>query len=292
MSCLVNHQRSYGRWRDVKSVLMCQPTFYTVRDVKNPFMRLDAPVDGDLAARQWTALRDAFARLGVATLGIEPVEDLEDMVFTANQVFVGSGKVHARFIVPSAMRYKSRQREVPYFVAWFAQRRFDVVDLGLDANAGEFLEGHGDLMWQPDSSVVWAGHGFRSSPMGVDRFAQAMQPEGIQVVPIRLVDPTFYHLDTCFSPLNAEAALLYPAALAGESLDLLRRSWKRLHEVTKDEALRFACNGVAVERHFIASHLSPRLKNVLASEGLQPLVIDMSEFEKAGGSVFCMKVFF
>ncbi|MGA8533664.1 MAG: arginine deiminase-related protein [Candidatus Tumulicola sp.] len=271
------------------SVLMCPPTYYTVRDVKNPFMRPDVGVDHRLAARQWSSLRAAFSRLGVTPLIVEPVEDLEDMVFAANQVFVGSGVEHSRFIVPSRMRYESRQREVPFFVDWFAERGFDVIDLGLEAKAGEFLEGHGDLMWHPNARVVWAGHGFRSSAPGIERFARAMHPEGIRVVPIQLADPTFYHLDTCFSPLNAEAALLYPDALAGESLDTLRREWKRVHEVTRDDAMRFACNGVAVGRHYITSYLSPSLRNVMAAEGLEPLLLDTSEFEKAGGSVFCMK---
>jgi N-dimethylarginine dimethylaminohydrolase len=276
----------------VTSVLMCPPTYYAVREVKNPFMHLETPVNAELAARQWAALRDAFDSLGVVTHVIEPVEDLEDMVFTANQVFVGTGLVHARFVVPSCMRHPSRRPEVRYVVSWFAAHGFDAIDLRLDANAGEFLEGHGDLMRQPASRVVWAGHGFRSSEAGVKRFAHAMQPEGIEVEPLRLLDPTFYHLDTCFAPLHGEAALLYPGAFADESLRALRRGWKRLHELTRDEALQFACNGVAVNRHFLASHLSPSLEAILAAEGLAPYRVDTSEFEKSGGSVFCMKALF
>ncbi len=268
---------------------MCPPTYYTVRDVKNPFMRSQTAVNDALAAQQWVGLREAFTRLGVDVQVVEPVEDLEDMVFAANQVFVGSGAAHERFIVPSRMRYESRQREVPYYVEWFARRGFESIDLGLDATAGEFLEGHGDLMWRPSSNLVLAGHGFRSSEAGVARFTQAMQPEGIRVVPIRLADPTFYHLDTCLSPLNAEAALIYPDAFAGESLDALHREWKRLYEVTRDDAMQFACNGISVNQHFIASHLSPALERSLAAEGLEPVLVDVSEFEKAGGSVFCMK---
>src|SRR5580692_6990353 len=191
---------------------MCPPTYYTVRDVKNPFMKPDTSIDSAAAARQWTALGDTFARLGVDVQTIEAIEDFEDMVFTANQVFVGTGTAHSRFIVPSQMRHESRRREVPAFVNWFGTHGFDAIDLGLDAHAGEFLEGHGDLLWRPDSSVVFAGYGFRSSASGVERFAHKMEPEGIAVVAIRLADPCFYHLDTCFAPLNTEAALYYPGA--------------------------------------------------------------------------------
>lgn len=265
---------------------MCPPDFFTVRDVKNPFMRLDAVVDRTAARVQWASLRDTFARLGVAPYVIDPVDDLEDMVFTANQAFAGSGSLHRKFVVPSRMRYASRRREVPYFVEWFARNGFEIVDADLD---GEFLEGHGDLLPHPNRELVWAGHGFRSSAQGVARFANAVRAEGLKVEPLRLVDPVFYHLDTCFAPLNEEAALLYPGAFAAESLAVLRDTWKRLYEIARDDALRFACNGVAVRGRFIASHLTDGLRDVLDRENLAPEIVDVSEFEKAGGSVFCLK---
>jgi N-dimethylarginine dimethylaminohydrolase len=265
---------------------MCPPAYFTVRDVKNPFMRADAAVDRGLAEQQWAALRDAFASVGIEPLTIDPVDDLEDMVFTANQVFVGSGAVHRRFVVPSQMRHASRRREVPHFVEWFRRRDYDVVDAAL---GDEYLEGHGDLLQHPERTIVWAGYGFRSSREGVRRFAKAMQPEGITIEPLELVDPVFYHLDTCFAPLSADAAIVYSGALAAESLERLRRGWNRLYEVTREDALRFVCNGVAVEGRFLVSHLPPALERILLAEDIAPLRVDVSEFEKSGGSVFCMK---
>jgi N-dimethylarginine dimethylaminohydrolase len=279
-------EKNEGGSGSVTGVLMCPPTFFTVRDVKNPFMHVDAVVDREAAGRQWTSLREAFASLGVTPHVVEPVEDLEDMVFAANQVFVGAGALHPRFVVPSRMRYASRRREVPYFVEWFARNGFAIVDAGLE---GEFLEGHGDLLQHPKRNVVWAGHGFRSSSEGVTRFARAVSGEGLDVEPLRLVDPVFYHLDTCFAPLSEDAAMVYPGALAAESLDALRRGWKRRHEIGRDDALQFACNGVAVGGHFIVSHLPPALRRILENEALTPVLVDTFEFEKAGGSVFCLK---
>lgn len=268
---------------------MCPPDFFTVRDVKNPFMRPDAGIDRDVAAQQWSKLRDTFARLGVTPRVVEPVVDLEDMVFTANQVFIGSGALHARFVVPSRMRYPSRQREVRHVVSWFERNGFEVIDL--DLGGDEYLEGHGDLLLHPGHDLVWAAHGFRSSAAGIERFSRAMQGEGLRVRPLRLIDPTFYHLDTCFMPLNQNAAVLYPKAFEAESLDALRGGWPRLHEVSRDDALHFVCNGAVANGHFIVGHVPPPLGEILADEGLAPVRVDVSEFEKAGGSVFCMKAF-
>ncbi len=189
--------------------LFCPPTYFEVRDVKNPFMCDAEPVDKKKALEQWEALRRAFEKAGVATEVIPAVPDLEDMVFANNQVFVGQGRVGEkfRFIVPSRMRFPSRQREVPYFVEWFRGRGYRIVDLDL---ATEFLEGHGDLLWHADGSKVWAGHGIRSSRGGVEKFAAAMRELEIEVIPLELADERFYHLDTCFAPMTAEAVLIYP----------------------------------------------------------------------------------
>jgi N-dimethylarginine dimethylaminohydrolase len=274
-----------------RRVLMCPPEYFTVRDVKNPFMASGEPVDLDLAKRQWGDLADAFGTAGVTVEKIDPVDDLEDMTFAANQVFAGVDSSGSRFIVPSGMRYPSRAREVPHYVRWFKQHGFRAVDLHLDAEAGEYLEGHGDLLWHPNHPHVWAGYGFRSSQSGVRKFVEAMEREEIGVTPLELVDETFYHLDTCFAPLSSHAALVYKPALSETAIALLRGVFKRLHEVSHADALRFACNGIAVNGYFIASHVSDDLSKVVRNEGLEPLIVDTSEFEKAGGSVFCLKAF-
>jgi N-dimethylarginine dimethylaminohydrolase len=136
---------------------------------------------------------------------------------------------------------------------------------------------------------VWAGYGYRSSKSGVEKFARAVSAEGIDVVPLQLADPTFYHLDTCFAPLNESAALVYEPALLPSSLSMLGAGFERLHAVTQADAMSFACNGVAANGRFIASRVSPELRDILECEELTPLIADTSEFEKSGGSVFCLK---
>jgi N-dimethylarginine dimethylaminohydrolase len=274
----------------INRALFCPPTYFEIRDVKNPFMRGAEPVDAAKAQAQWKEVRRAFEEAGVATEVIPAVPDLEDMVFANNQVFVGQTEKgeRFRFIVPSHMRFPSRQREVPSFVEWFRGRGCKVRELDL---SNEFLEGHGDLLWHADGSKVWAGHGFRSSRGGVARFADAMRELEIEVFPLELVDGRFYHLDTCFAPLTAEAVLLYPGALSREALASIRAACPRVHEVDEAEALGFVCNGVAANGRFLTPRLDPGLLRALVREGLEPVVVETSEFEKSGGSVCCLKLF-
>lgn len=267
-------------------VLMCPPTFFDVREVKNPYM--GEPIDRALAQQQWDNLRHSLEEAGVQVETIEPVKDLEDMVFSANPIFVGYHEKTGKFIVPGRMRYASRQKEVPFYLQWFLKRDYKVIELDLQE---EYLEGHGDLLWHPDQSRIWAAYGFRSTRCGVEKFARAMQELGVPVTPLQLVDERCYHLDTCLSPLNDEATLIYPGAFSPESLDIIRKSWRRVHELTGEEAHAFMGNGILANGRYIVPHLTPNLERILASEGLKPVLVDTSEFEKSGGSAFCMKAF-
>jgi N-dimethylarginine dimethylaminohydrolase len=269
-------------------VLLCPPTYFDVVDAKNPYMSGNSPVDRERALRQWKALCSALTQSGCVIETIDPVAGLEDMVFAANQVFVGRHESIGKFIVPSRMVYASRQREVPFYVNWYRERGYKVlaVDLGDD-----HLEGHGDLLWHPDWSLIYAGYGFRTTKPGVEKFAAAMKELEIPVLPLHLVDRYCYHLDTCLCPLNNEAALMFPGAFSEESLVTLRRQWPRLHGLTAEEAHKFMGNGIVAGENYITPYLTPHLEAMLQEEQLTPVIVDTSEFEKSGGSVFCMKAF-
>jgi N-dimethylarginine dimethylaminohydrolase len=270
----------------VNSALMCPPTFFDVREVKNPYM--GAPIDHDRAQQQWENLRQALQESGLTVELIDPVKDLDDMVFAANQVFVGQHPNLGKFIVPSRMRYASRQKEVGFYVEWFRRRGYKVIDLDLSE---EYLEGHGDLIWHPDGSRVWAAYGFRSSRGGVDKFAAEMSKLSIPVTTLELVDQHCYHLDTCLCPLNKDAVLIYPGALADAALDAVHKGFRRVHSLSRDEAVKFIGNGVVANGRYLTPRVTPNLARILAEEGLTPVIVDTSEFEKSGGSVFCMKTF-
>jgi N-dimethylarginine dimethylaminohydrolase len=271
-----------------KHVLLCSPAYFDVVDQKNPYMSDQPSVDREKAQQQWEALRSALEQAGCQVETIAPAPGLEDMVFAANQVFVGFHERIGKFIVPSRMVHPSRQREVPFYVNWYRQRGFRIIEVDLGA---DYLEGHGDLLWHPDWSRIYAGHGFRSTQAGVEKFRDAMSKLGIPVVPLHLVDPYCYHLDTCFCPLNNEAVLIYPGAYATESLVTVRGFWKRVHELNTDEAHKFMGNGIVANGRYLAPYVTPHLEDILREEGLAPVIIDTSEFEKSGGSLFCMKAF-
>lgn len=268
--------------------LLCPPDYFDVIDQKNPYMTGNSAVDRVKARRQWETLCSVLQQSGCEIQTIAPVPGLEDMVFAANQVFLGEKSGYGRFVVPSRMRHESRQREVQFFVDWFRNDGYQVIELDF---GNDYLEGHGDLLWHPDGARIYAGYGFRSTRGGVEKFNAAMTKMGIEVMPLELIDSLCYHLDTCLCPLNQQSALIYPGAFTAAALATLHKSWVRLHLLTADEAHGFMGNGIVVNGNYITPRITPQLEGILRDEGLKPLIVETSEFEKAGGSCFCMKAF-
>ena len=56
---------------------------------------------------------------------------------------------------------------------------------------------------------LWAGYGFRSELDSHPYLAKWLK---LEVISLRLIDPRFYHLDTCFCPLDGGWLLYYPQA--------------------------------------------------------------------------------
>ena len=170
------------------------------------------------------------------------------------------------------------------------RRLFERASAGGQVFDGEFLEGGGDLLWHPDGSRVWAGYGFRSSEGGVRRFAQAMEARSIPVRPLQLIDERFYHLDTCFCPLDGGFVMYYPPAFDAESNRTIERhvpSDLRL-AIDESDALHFACNAVNAGSTIIMNRCGSALRQRLQSIGFALVETELTEFLKAGGAAKCL----
>src|SRR5690606_21760666 len=115
--------------------LMCPPTHFTVEYAINPWMDPTVPVDTGRAMAQWSALRDAYQRLGHTVELIDPVPGLPDMVFAANGAFVVDGTVYG-----AQFRNPQRADEGPAYRKWFEERGYDVrVPNHTNEGEGDFL---------------------------------------------------------------------------------------------------------------------------------------------------------
>jgi lysine-ketoglutarate reductase/saccharopine dehydrogenase-like protein (TIGR00300 family) len=259
-------------------LLLCPPRFYRVAYVINPWMEGNVGrTDGAEATRQWETLRTALAERAALEV-VEPAHGLPDMPFTAN-----AGLVLDDVFVPARFRVPQRRPETRHFVDWFRERGFRVAEL---PGQGSF-EGEGDALVQPGERLVWGGYGVRTS---LDAHRQLADVLDVEVVPLRLVDERFYHLDTCFCPLPNGRVFYYPEAFDTESLERIaaRVPPERRLEVGADDALRFACNAVVLDGAVVTNAASAALGERLASWGHEVIVCPLTQFILAGGAAKCL----
>ncbi|MEM6819025.1 MAG: arginine deiminase-related protein [Pseudomonadota bacterium] len=263
---------------DRDRILMCPPDFFTVDNAINPWMAgNEGRLDRDKAQQQWDALVAAIG--GYAdVVTIDPQPDLPDMVFTANAGAVYGDKAIASHFVPH-----ERRPEEQHFKRWFRENGFELLDL--DEKLG--FEGAGDCLIDRGGPWLWTGYGFRTEIEAHPAIADFF---GRELVSIRLTDPRFYHIDTCFCPLTDGYLMYHPPAFDYESrlaIESRVPPHKRLIVDTMD-AGNFACNAVNVGNQVFVHKASAPLKAQLMLAGFSVNEVDLSEFLKSGGSAKCL----
>ena len=263
---------------DGPTFLMCSPELYEVNYVINPWM------DGNVhasskseAGAQWEQLRSAISRFASVEL-MRPQPGSPDMVFTANAGLVRHGVVAlSRFLHPE------RQGEEPHFGKWFGDSGFAV----RETPGATPFEGEGDALFEWDGSRLWAGHGVRTLRC-THRWLRDIWD--IEVVSLRLVDPRFYHLDTCFCPLFGGYVMYFPKAFDAESLAKIEKRYPKDKRICVDDsdASRFACNAVNVGRVIVLNEVSVELSTQLQDLGFCVVQVPLTEFLKAGGAAKCL----
>jgi N-dimethylarginine dimethylaminohydrolase len=258
----------------IPRILMCSPDYYGIEYEINPWMSRERQSQPEIAAAQWTALKLQLQEIGATIDLLPPQRGLPDLVFTANAALIFRGvAVMARF------RHPQRQAEVPCDEAWLRSAGFEIKQVPDDLH----FEGAGDALFCGDT--LFAGYRYRSHARGHQQIGGML---GCRVIPLELVDPYYYHLDTCFCPLSANQAIYFPAAFDDYGRTVLKAHVPELIEVCSTEAPRFACNAVVVGRNVVTNTGCPQLHAQLRNRGFTPWETPLDEFVKAGGSAKCL----
>ncbi len=261
------------------SVLMCPPTHFAVDYVINPWMQNAGAdgVDSARAMRQWRALCAEILdhrRVDVVSAQL----GAPDMCFTANAGLVrGTDFVRSNFL-----HVERRVEEIP-FAAWFDDNGFTCHALPREV----CFEGAGDALFDAREARLWMGHGIRTADAAAELLRRIL---GIEVTPLRLVDPRFYHLDTCFCPLSNGALVYFPGAFDDRANALIEASFDidARVAVNDDDASRFACNMIDLGSHVIAAGGSRALSSRLEALQVHLVVVELDEFIKSGGGAKCL----
>ncbi|RIQ11902.1 amidinotransferase [Jiangella rhizosphaerae] len=254
-----------------RDYVMCRPDHFAVHYSINVWMDPSRPVDRDRALAQWEHLRATYERLGHRVHLLDPRPGLPDMVFAANGAFVvGDRALGARF------RELVRADEAPAHRAWL-----EGVGIGVTEPVA-VNEGEGDFAWA--GGRILAGAGFRSDPAAHAELAAVF---GVPVVPLELVDPRFYHLDTALAVLDRHTIAYYPPAFSPASQDVLATLFPEAIVATEADALVLGLNAVSDGRHVVLAAQARELADAVARAGFEPVPVDVSELLKSGGGIKC-----
>ena len=253
------------------TVLVCPPMFFDVKYSINPWMK-NEPVDKRLAVEQWRQMKHTLERLGAKTAIIGQPPHLPDLVFTAN-----AGTVRGNKVVLSNFKHIERKLEHNEFDKWFTEKGYETHALPESLN----FEGCGDTIVSGDRLI--AGYGFRSDLKALRLTAEILD---LELTHLKLKNPNFYHLDTCFSLLRPDLAIYYPGAFSKYTISKIKDI--ELIPVSDEEANRFACNSIVFGDNILMPAGNESLAASLEERGLKVHLIDTSEFLKSGGSLQCM----
>ncbi len=271
-----------------RRVVLTTPSHFDVEYVINPHMSENVgAVNKDVAWQQWKAVRAAYTALDHTPVVVNGRSGLPDMVFCANQTLPFYDPAsNTKGVVLSRMHSEQRADEVPYYARLFESEGYAVETLPDDLDAD--FEGMGDALWHPGRRLLWGGHGYRTNIEAYEALGDLLD---VPIVALRLVDPDYYHLDTCLCPLDAHHALVAPQAFNDTGRALIDAFFETIIEVPDHEARhQFACNAHCPDgAHVLIQEGCEGTNAQLRDHDFVPVELDTGEFMKSGGSVFCMK---
>ena len=180
-----------------------------------------------------------------------PQPGLPDLVFTAN-----AGLVFHDTFLSSRFRHEVRATRVAVLRRVVRRHTASQVE-HLPENT--FHEGAGDALFCGDT--LFAGYRTRSDATAHQWVGEKL---GVRVLPLELVNPRFYHLDTCFCPLAPGEAIYFPDAFDAYGRRVLTTHVPKLIAVAEAEAHRFGCNAVVVGKTVVHNSRCPQLAADLA----------------------------
>lgn len=270
-----------------QQILFSRPIDFRVDYQINPYM--NSGVDSHNALTQWERIVETVSKhTSVQTVDyttynpgsdVPDISERPDSVFCANHALPIPGT--NRFIL-STMANEERQGEPAYFERWAQDAGYETVTVS------STFEGAGDGKWHHGSDILWLGYGQRTSQQAIREITHLVDA---RVIPLRLVSPAYYHLDTCFTRLGPETALIVSDAFTADGRTQINAVFDTVHTVPEEDKDTLAGNACLLDDSVVAiEQTNTATIELLEDEGYTVVDVDTSEYRKAGGSIDCLFV--
>lgn len=253
----------------------------------NRYMQLDDRPDPALALVQFRRLARAIARLGVPVLCFPGRPDTPDAVFPNNVFATAPGRAIVGAMRHPTRRLEAERADVRRFLTDVL--RYPLVDLSTEPVVAELT---GALVIDRRRRIGFCGRTERVDEAGARAMDAAFDLTATLWFELR---PGEYHTNVLMSVLAGRALVLDPSCATDPAVvDVLRASFEHVLELEAEETEHFVANCLAVDgEHVVMSEraadaLRATSRATLERWGFRICAVDVSELEKAGGSVRCM----
>lgn len=225
------------------------------------------PVDAELALAQWESYADALRAHGWETTEAAPADDCPDAVFVEDTVVMfGNAALLARSGAESRRPETSAVEEALTVLGCSVER----------VRAPGTLDG-GDVLKVGDT--VYVGRGGRTNAEGVRQVRASFEPLGARVVAVPV--SRVLHLKSAVTALPDGTVIGHTPLVDDPSL------FPRFLAVPEEAGSHVVLLGG--EKVLMAAS-APRSAELFADLGLEPIRVDIGEFEKLEGCVTCLSV--
>ena len=225
------------------------------------------PIDLHLAGRQWSGYVSALESAGWDVHEVPPADDCPDAVFIEDTVVVVRNL--AVITRPGAEARRPETIDVEKVVE----------DLGLSVNrihAPGTLDGGDVLKVGP---TVYVGRGGRTNGDGIRQLRSILAPTGVTVVPV--MTTKVLHLKSAVTALPDGTVIGHPPLVDTPS------AFDRFVPVPEESGSHVVLLG---DGRLLMAADCPHTARLLADLGYEPILVDISEFQKLEGCVTCLSV--
>ena len=282
---------------DVPAFLMNRPFSWDCDSPNNIWMQKmskeEMKPDFQLAHRQWLDLYQLLASQGyVETLPSKPSKDLQDLVYVAN---IGIVLCHLPEPVFVAANFKSPPRKGEEKIGI---ELFKIMEYRVERPTTTF-EGEADLKHIRDNLYI-GGYGIRTDPKTYDWMEEKF---GMKIIRVKMTDEWCYHFDCNLFPLTTETVIACPPLMTAEEKKAVEKVVE-IVPISKRLAHAATTNAVRIGSYVVyGATLTGLTKDdedwddecdkeaffvkTLPKYGMEPIPVNLSEFEKSGAACSC-----
>ena len=259
---------------------------------ENPYMDLVHPLDMEKVYRSFYELADAITPKP-SIFSVPKSAHVPDIVFVAS-AGLSLPRLPEPVVILPWMKYAHRRAELPYIRSMLQTLGVRCIDFpgGDDAP----FEGQPDAKWFHGGSKLVCGYGYRSTRKTfhiLERLVRdiylsyGVAPPEFYVFKKQHFD--FYHLDNGMFEYNQSSVIIHSHLFSAADKARLRRllGAENVHIIRSHDL--FCLNAVDCGSYILCHELEPAAAAYLRKHtGKRLRQIDMTEFQKSGGSVRCL----